>query len=254
MQVALRIAYDGKEFHGFQRQENASTVQGVLEEAVGEVNGGGTTIRAAGRTDAGVHAFGQIACFWPRVRVPMDRWPMALNRLLPNGIWVHEARAVPADFHPIRSAICKHYRYRIRRDYTGMPFLGNFAWHLVEPLDIERMQRTLELLRGKCDFGAFQVSGRPVASTVRTMYHAGLREDKRGLSIDFVADGFLYKMVRSIVGTLVEVGRGRMGRSEVESAMRARDRSLMGPTAPPHGLYLVSVHYPTPSRGIIDEG
>ena len=248
MPIVLTIAYDGTKFHGFQRQREEPTVQSVLEDALQRVNDGPTRIQGAGRTDAGVHAFGQVVSFSPRVAIPLDRWARALNGNLPQGIWVRDARRAPAGFHPVRWSIWKHYRYRIRTDDIGLPFLANFCWYLFRPLDVAAMSRASAHLVGRHDFAAFQVTGRPVQSTVRTMYRMEASCNGGLITLDFVADGFLYKMARGIAGTLAEIGTGAMTIEGMMSAKEMGDRSGMGPTAPGHGLFLVSVGYP---RGIL---
>ncbi len=244
MRIALTVAYDGTRFHGFQRQREEPTVQSCLEDALRTINGTAVVVRGAGRTDAGVHAFAQVVCFDPDVQIPLDRWPVAMNGLLPEGIWVKGARLVPGDFDPVGWASWKHYRYRIRLDDGGLPFLANFAWYLMRNLDLSEMERAARGLEGVRDFASFQVSGRPVKSTVRNMHRLVVTSDQSVVSIDMIADGFLYKMARSIVGTLVEVGLGRITPEDLWSARDAGDRSAAGPTAPGHGLFLIAVGYP----------
>ncbi len=252
--ILLTVAYDGTGFYGFQKQREEPTVQSVLHTALEEINRRPTQVRGAGRTDSGVHAFAQAVCFRPSVDIPVDRWPPALNRELPDGIWVKSAREVDADFDPLGWAHWKHYRYRIRRDDSGLPFLANYAWHLFGVLDTRAMQCAGEELTGERDFAAFQVTGRPVRSTVRNMYRLGITEDDHGYCVDLIADGFLYKMARSIVGTLVEIGRGGMTLRQMCDARDRGDRSSMGPTAPAHGLFLVRVGYEELDDGTIDAG
>ncbi|MFP4199875.1 MAG: tRNA pseudouridine(38-40) synthase TruA [Clostridia bacterium] len=241
--ILLTVAYDGSGFYGFQKQREEPTVQSVLHQALEKVNGRPTKALGAGRTDSGVHAFAQAVCFRPSVSIPVDRWPLALNRELPDGIWVKGAREVDDDFDPIERAHWKHYRYRIRRDDSGLPFLANYAWHLFDDLDTRAMKRAGSELRGERDFAAFQVTGRPVTSTVRNMYELRITEDHHGYCVDLIANGFLYKMARTIVGTLVEIGKGGMTLEEMCDARDRGDRSSMGPTAPAHGLFLVRVGY-----------
>ena len=244
MPIALTVAYDGTKFHGFQRQREEPTVQSVLEESLRRVNDGPTGIRGAGRTDAGVHALGQVVSFEPRVAIPLHRWPRALNGSLPRGIWVRDARWAPEGFRPVEWSTWKHYRYCMRTDDTGLPFLSEFCWYLFRPLDVGEMSRACAFLAGRRDFAAFQVTGRPVKSTVRTMYRIETNCIGGLVTVDFVADGFLYKMARSIAGTLAEIGKGTMTIEEMMAAQELGDRSRMGPTAPGHGLFLVSVGYP----------
>lgn len=241
--VKLTVAYDGGEFFGFQRQREEPTVQSVLEAILGNMAGRPVVVYGSGRTDSGVHAWGQVVCFRPPVAMSVDRWPRALNRLLPPSLVVRHAEVVPGDFDPVRWARWKHYRYRMSITDVLSPFEQRYVHHLWFDPDIDAMRRAASHLLGRRDFASLQVSGRPVNSTVRCMYQMSVTARDDLVMVDMVADGFLYKMARSIVGTLLEVGRGSMKAGDMQDILAARDRSLAGPTAPARGLYLMRVCY-----------
>ncbi|MFO8059291.1 MAG: tRNA pseudouridine(38-40) synthase TruA [Bacillota bacterium] len=242
-QLRLTIAYDGGEFYGFQRQREEPTVQSCLERALERINREPVRIRGAGRTDSGVHARGQVVCFRPAVTLPLQRWPEALNGLLPPSLVVVRVDRVPASFDPVRDARWKHYRYRVVAGGFRWPFEARFVHWVPYGLDVRKMQRAAARLLGRRDCAPFQVSGRPVRSTVRTIYQAAVTERDGVVSLDVVADGFLYRMARRIAGTLIEVGRGAIFPSDVDRIIGAGDRSLAGPTAPARGLCLMYVKY-----------
>ena len=242
-QVRLTVAYDGGEFYGFQRQREEPTVQSCLEDALEQINRVPVRIKGAGRTDSGVHASEQIVCFRPSVHVPLECWPQALNGMLPPSLVVREADVVSACFDPVRDARWKHYRYSTAVKRILSPFEYRYVHWVPHELDAGAMQRAAAALLGRRDCASFQVSGRPTKSTVRTLYQVGISRDDAVVRVDLVADGFLYKMARSIVGTLIEVGRGTISPSRMEHIVRAGDRSLAGPTAPAKGLCLMRVCY-----------
>lgn len=243
VQVRLTVAYDGGEFYGFQRQREEPTVQSCLEGALERINGGPVRIRGAGRTDSGVHAWGQVACFRPSVRLPLERWPEALNSMLPPSLVVREADQVPGVFDPVRDARWKHYRYRVAVGGFISPFEHRYLHWIPHQLDLGVMRRAAVGLIGRRDCACFQVSGRPVQSTVRSVYQLGITEGEGVVTVDLVADGFLYKMARRIVGTLIEVGRGAILLSNMDRIVDAGDRTPAGPTAPARGLCLMRVCY-----------
>ncbi|RPF42797.1 tRNA pseudouridine38-40 synthase [Thermodesulfitimonas autotrophica] len=241
---ALKVAYDGTHFHGFQKQPGLRTVQGVLEACLASLTRGACSVQGAGRTDAGVHAKGQVVSFccgdWP---IPVDRVVPALNGALPEDIAVLAAAEVPPGFHPRYDAVRKVYRYTIFRRAVRCPLARLYALHFPGPLDVARLAEAMDLLVGKHDFRAFQNTGRPVESAVRTLFTCRVQEDGDFLHLWFAADGFLYQMVRIIVGTLLEIGRGRLAPAVIGEALKSGERRLLGPTAPPHGLCLEEVHY-----------
>jgi tRNA pseudouridine38-40 synthase len=197
--IAMSVAYDGTSYAGFQRQPGQITIQQVLEEAVG------APVRGAGRTDAGVHALGQVVDFWYEGTVPTNRLPRALQ--LPDDIVAVAAWDVPDEFHAQKSAVGKQYRYLIWRDEVVSPFVARYTWHYPGPLDVAAMRAFAANLEGRHDFTPYSVTGRPVASGIRTVTRCEVAEQGAFLVVRVAADGFLYKMVRRIVGRLWEVGR-----------------------------------------------
>ncbi len=242
-QVRLTVAYDGGEFYGFQRQREEPTVQSCLESVLKRINRGTVRIKGAGRTDSGVHAWGQVVCFRPLVSLPLQSWPEALNSRLPPSLVVREADLVSVAFDPVRDARWKHYQYRVSVGRLLSPFEYRYSHWVHHGLDVGVMRTAAGRLLGRKDCASFQVTGRPVHSTVRTIYQAAITEEGHGVRIDLVANGFLYKMGRRIAGTLIEVGRGAISLPDMDRIVDARERSLAGPTAPAKGLCLMRVCY-----------
>jgi len=245
--IKLTLAYDGTDYAGWQVQSGPVTVQGVVEKALAEITGQTIRATASGRTDAGVHALGQVVGFRADTHLLPEVWVRALNARLPSDVAVVEAAAAPEGFHAIRDAVDKRYRYTIHNGPCRDVFRRRYCWHYPSTLDVDAMARAAGCLRGRHDFASFQSSGAPRATTVRTVSDLLVtRGEEAGgpwLMIEIEADGFLYNMVRAIVGTLVEVGRGAQPESWVAEVIEARDRSAAGPTAPPQGLTLVRVRY-----------
>ncbi|MBO8141978.1 MAG: tRNA pseudouridine(38-40) synthase TruA [Firmicutes bacterium] len=245
--VRCVVEYDGTGFLGFQRQPRGPTVQGALEEAILALTGERVRVLGAGRTDAGVHALGQVVSFKTESRIPLDRWPWALNSRLPQAVAVKQADAADPGFHPRRDAIAKVYRYTIWNARFPSPFWARYAWHLPAPLDVDAMRRAAGYLVGRRDFAAFRAAGStPVRSTERHLMDLDVERQGEGgerVVITARADGFLYHMARNIVGTLVLVGQGRRPPEWVGQVLASRRRELAGPTAPAHGLCLLRVDY-----------
>ncbi len=242
--IRLTIAYDGTEYHGFQRQTPPiKAVQNVLEKVLEQVFGDTIELAAAGRTDAGVHAYGQVVNFFTDGSIPIDRVTRAVNGLLPPDITVKEASEAARDFSALHSARRKTYQYRILQGDTPDPFRRNFAWHIRQPLDTSAMATAAEMLLGRHDFSAFRAAGGAPMSPVRTMDIANVQREDDEIHLIFRADGFLYHMVRNIVGTLANIGRGTIPPAEIAAILAAKDRRRAGATAPAAGLYLVSVEY-----------
>lgn len=245
--VKLTIAYDGSNYSGWQRQKQYKTVQEQIENKLSLISGEKIVIHGAGRTDARVHAWGQVASFKTGRQMEPLAWQRALNSMLPEDIVIIAAEEVAGDFHARYSAKNKHYRYRILFSPYPWPFERNYAWHIFYKLNLDAMQKAAALLVGKHDFSSFQATGSHVQSSVRQIEKLAFNFKGEILEMDFVADGFLRHMVRNIVGTLVEVGRGKLVPADLSGILEARDRSQAGPTAPPQGLYLISVSYPSNS-------
>lgn len=293
----MTVAYDGTLYAGWQVQLRRQTIQGMLEKAIAQVCRERVRVTGSGRTDSGVHAIGQVASFslgqW---RAGPDELTRALNSKLPPDISIRRIVETADDFHAIRDARGKRYRYQLRIGGARDAFEYRYRWHLPGPIDIDAIRQAAELIRGKQDFASFQAAGSDRKTTVRdvraldiipqeviitahgsgpmaqttnlagTSTHAeattpteattpagagqgGWESTPRHIAIEVEADGFLYNMVRNIVGSLVEVGRGKYPPQWIADVIAARDRTVAGPTAPPHGLFLLWVNYPNhPAR------
>jgi len=242
MRVRAVVAYDGTGYCGFQRQANALTVQAALEAALAQVTQERVTVLAAGRTDAGVHAAGQVIAFDTAWRHRVGDLQRALNAVLPADIAVQEVDECAPGFHPRYDARSRHYRYTLYNAPVRCPLTRRYSLHVATPLDVAAMQRAAQSLVGEHDFATF---GRPPQGeiTVRHVLMAEWGGEPLWLTFDIEANAFLYRMVRSIVGTLLQVGQGGMGLGEFVAALASCDRSRAGPTAPPHGLCLIEVRY-----------
>jgi tRNA pseudouridine38-40 synthase len=235
----LRVAYDGTAYAGWQVQRNATTVQGVLEQAAERLNGEPTRIRGAGRTDAGVHARGQAARFQTPRALTAARVPHALNAFLPEDIVVVGADEVAPEFQPIAHAREKHYRYTLRVAAVPDPFDFRYVLRIEQPPDVDAMRAAAARLVGRHDFAAFEKSGSPRESTVRTLSRLDLVTQAEYIHIDLVANGFLYGMARNLAGTLLRVGQGTLSAQSVTPV----ERSCAGPCLAPSGLCLTRVVY-----------
>lgn len=272
--LKLTLAYDGTPFVGWQRQPNGVSIQALVEDALAPLEGRRVAIVGAGRTDAGVHALGQVASCRVATRLDVGSLRRALNARLPAAIRVLRVEEAPDGFHARYWARAKTYTYRALAGPIADPFLRALAWHVPHALDVEAMRAALAPLVGRHDFAAFQGAGSAVRDTRRTLQCADLEETPwRGLFGDgqaapdegrllvwrFTGDGFLRHMVRNIVGTVVETGLGRRRPDEMSALLASRDRRSAGPTAPAHGLTLVSVDYggppdPAAAPAFDDEG
>lgn len=242
--VCCIVEYDGTDFFGFQRQPDRVTVQGAVEDALGNLTGTETAIHGAGRTDAGVHALGQVFHFQSDTNIPIERWPLALNSRLPEAIVVKEARLVPPEFHARKSATSKIYSYKIYNAPMPSVFTNRYALHVRQPLDVGAMGRAAATIVGRRDFAAFRATGStPVHTTVRHLTRLDVEAKGAFIAITAQADGFLYHMVRNIVGSLLLIGQGRRHPEWLLDVVQKGDRKLAGPTAPAHGLCLVEVKY-----------
>ena len=243
----ITLSYDGTDFSGFQSQAHVRSVQGELEAALAELEGTRVVVHGAGRTDAGVHALGQVASFKLANPIAVNDLFRALNAKLPEDIRVLSAEEAAAGFNARFHARSKVYRYRISNTRVMSPFQRRYAWHISRALDLNAMQQAARELAGEHDFRSFQAVGGTVRSTVRTISRSNWTEEPltggRLLTYEVAGTGFLKHMVRTIVGTLVEVGDGRRSPDSVRALVASRNRAAAGPTAPPSGLYLVRVDY-----------
>lgn len=241
--ICLTIAYDGSAYHGFQRQLNALTIQQVLEQKLKRLFGHPLTIHGAARTDAGVHAYGQVISFKTSGTIPVERIPLAARSVLPTDIVVYRAVEAEPEFHARISATSKLYRYQILNQLLPDPLLRKYVWHFRGPLAIEPMQEALQHIIGCHDFSAFRATGGATISPVRRLIKADCRQNGKMIEFNFHGSGFLYHMVRNIVGTLVDIGIGKKRADDMLRILQSGDRGQAGATAPPNGLYLQEVYY-----------
>ena len=243
-QLKLTIAYDGTRFVGWQRQAEGESIQGLLEQVLARFEGAPVTVHGAGRTDAGVHALGQAASVSVAFDHDVRTLARALNAQLPEDVRVLDVSEAPPGFHARFSATAKTYRYQIRAGVVAPPFDRAFVWQLPEALDVGAMDRAARVLLGTHDFSAFQSAGSDTRDAVRTLTRSEVAPGDGGLvRYEVSGNGFLRHMVRAIVGTLVEVGRGRWSAADVAGILAGADRGVAGATAPAHGLVLVRVDY-----------
>ena len=244
--MKLTVAYDGTRFCGWQRQDNGPTIQAALEDAFQPLLGVTPTVHGAGRTDAGVHALGQIASVEAGTPHPAAAILRALNIRLDPDIRVLAVEEMPRGFHARFDAIGKTYRYRLATAAVVSPFAHRYVWHVPQPLDAAAMQLAARALLGRHDFSAFQSTGSEAVDPIRTLNRLDVRRQDDELVVEVHGDGFLRHMVRAIVGTLVDVGAGRRDPASLPALLASRDRGQAGDTAPAQGLTLVSVDYPEP--------
>ncbi|NPV54034.1 MAG: tRNA pseudouridine(38-40) synthase TruA [Firmicutes bacterium] len=241
--IRLVMEYDGAAYSGFQLQAGVRTIQGELEKALLSILKEPVRVTGAGRTDAGVHALGQVVNFRTSSRIPVDKFPLALNSILPPDIRIIDASEVDVGFHARYDAKSKVYCYKIQIGPHASAFLRNYAYHVPLELDLDRMRAASECLVGRHDFRSFAASGGGAKTFEREVRILEWARDGRIITMTIEADGFLYNMVRIIVGTVLRVGSGREAPEWVKGVLDARDRRVAGPTAPARGLYLVCVRY-----------
>jgi tRNA pseudouridine38-40 synthase len=239
----LLVQYDGTNYSGWQIQPRLPSIQGVMKAAIEKVTRESVTVTGSGRTDAGVHARGQVANFRCGLQMAPEAWLRALNALLPADIRVLRAARAPSAFHAQHDAQAKIYRYYIFTGPILPPWESRYSWHWPRPLQFEEMQKAAALLLGRHDMRSFTTSGSTVKEFVRHVIHSQFQVRKPHLIYRIEADGFLQHMVRSIVGTLIEVGSGRFTVADFGSILAACDRRKAGRTAPPQGLFLERVRY-----------
>lgn len=240
----LTLEYDGTDFHGWQRQNSRRTVQGDIEAAIRTMTGEAVSLFGSGRTDAGVHALGQVAHFRCDTRLEAATFHKGLNSLLRNDIVVLTCREAPETFHARYDVIDKTYEYHILNRQWPSALHARYAWFIAKSLDTDAMTAACKQLEGRYDFSAFEGAGSPRAHSERTVFESGLSHGDHGLLMFRIrADGFLRYMVRNIIGTLVEIGLGKRTPSDITAILASKDRNQAGPTAPPQGLFLVQVRY-----------
>lgn len=245
MRVKLIVEFDGTDYAGWQRQENAMTVQQRLEEALARLFGRPVTVQGASRTDAGVHAAGMVCHFDVETRIPAERIAYALNFTLPRDIRVKDSQEVAACFHARFDARAKWYRYTIYNHKHAGALNRRTVAHVPVALDVDRMREALTSLLGRHDFAAFAASGSVVKDTVREIYVAELQKNGDTIVLDLIGSGFLYNMVRIIAGTLMDIGRGKLESDAFEAMLTTGSRLKGGVTAPPQGLILQRIYYDT---------
>lgn len=241
--IKIILEYDGTNYNGYQRQVNCATIQGTLEKALSEICSEKIEIIGCSRTDSGVHAKAYVANFFTNSKIPSEKFCFAINQKLPKDIVVLESNEVDSDFHARFSCNGKTYCYTIiNRKFPSAIFRNN-CFHVSKPLDMEKMIAASKMMIGKKDFNAFKNTGTEVSSTIRTITDISIKKDDDFIKIYVTGDGFLYNMVRIIVGTLVEIGLSIKRSEVIETAFIEKDRTILGKTAPPQGLSLEEVFY-----------
>ena len=243
MNIKLTVEYDGTHYHGWQVQASGETVQSVLETAVSTLVGRPTRVIGSGRTDAGVHALGQVANFKSDKELHPYRVHRALNALTPEDVTIRSVEIVPDSFHARRHGRSRVYEYRILNRPSPSPFHLKFAWHVHDRLDIAAMREAITCLQGEHDFSSFRAAGCDAAHPVRTIYHASLSSRDELIVFSVEATAFLRHMVRNLTGTLIEVGRRQRTPQSFAELLESRDRTQAGVKAPARGLFLIEVKY-----------
>jgi len=242
--IRFLLEYDGTRYHGWQRQRGDLSIQQVLEEALQRLTGAEVSLIASGRTDAGVHALGQVANFHTASPIPLKAFHEGLNSMLPYDIAVLKAEEAPPEFHARKSALSKTYEYRILNRPSRSPLHHHYGGWLAHKLDLQALDAAAALLPGRHDFSAFRASGSGNLNPVRQVLAARWQTHPGGwLRFTITATGFLRGMVRSLVGTMVEIGKGKAAPELLAELLKSGERRLAGPTAPAQGLYLVEVVY-----------
>ena len=241
--IFLKIAYDGSSYHGFAYLPNKKTIEGCIIDAIEIITGERITIIGASRTDAGVHAYGNVAVFDTKSSIPPEKFANALNSKLPDDIRIIESCEVPGDFHPRRWKTEKTYEYRILNTVIPIPTERLYTCHSSYELDINKMNDAAKYLVGEHDFGSFCSAGSQTLSHVRTIQSVEIIKKENIITIRVTGGGFLYNMVRIIAGTLMDVGRGKIKPDEMKEIINKKDRTYAGPTAPPQGLFLMDIKF-----------
>ena len=241
--IKLIIEYNGKKFNGWQKQPDKPNIQGEIENAIYEITGEKIDLIASGRTDAGVHSLGQTANFKTSSEIPIEKIPLAINSKLKKSIVIKSAQEVEERFHARYNCISKKYRYIINNSQEGSAIYRDLEYHMPIKLNVNNMEKAIKYFEGEHDFRGFKSTGSNNKNTTRTIYKAEIKQDGERIIIEFTGNGFLYNMVRIMVGTLVEVGLGKIKPEEIDEIIKSKDRTKAGKTLPAHGLYLVEVNY-----------
>ena len=241
--LLVKLKYNGSAYVGWQVQKNGKSVQSCVQDAVEKLYGVRADVTGCSRTDSGVHANGYCFCFTPPYEVEPFKAVAALNFALPDDMGVYDCIKVPDDFHPRYSAVAKEYIYKIYGGRPRNPFLNGLAYHYIGELDTDAMNDAAKEFVGRHDFRSFMANGSKITDTFRTVYYCSVMKADDCVQIRICADGFLYKMVRIIVGTLLAVNEQKIDKNQISYIISARDRSAAGKTAPPQGLYLNRVFY-----------
>lgn len=237
------VAYDGTDYHGWQFQDNAETIEGELNRAISELTGKRIEVIGASRTDAGVHGLCNLAVFDSDMNIPPEKYAYALNTKLPEDIRIRESVQVEDDFHPRKRKVSKTYRYAIDCEEFPNPMKTRYACYTYGKLDVELMKRGAKALVGEHDYTSFCSVNSTALSNVRTIYDISISRNNEDIFIDVTGNGFLYNMVRIIAGTLMEVGRGRIAPEDIINILEAKDRTKAGPTAVACGLTLLNIDW-----------
>lgn len=243
--IKLTVAYDGTLYHGFQKQRGTglSTIQESLEQALSLLTQEEITVHGSGRTDAGVHAFGQVVNFQSQTQIPVEKLPLAVNSILPRDIRVLDCENVEQGFHARFAAKRKTYCYKLYNGRHMSPFWRLYAFHVPIKLDVAKMQEAAESFIGTHDFQGFCAKEAVVTDFTRTVFDCQVRQADEMITFQVTGNGFLWNMVRIMMGTILEIGAGKRTPDDVPMLLTAGERTLSGMTVPPHGLYLVSVEY-----------
>ena len=245
--IKLTIEYEGTKYHGWQRQKNLLSIQGILEEKISQITQEKISLNGSGRTDAGVHALGQVASFKTNSSIPLLELPFILNRILPLDIRIKKVERVDNNFHARFSAVSKNYHYYVlnsnqNNNYLSI-FLRNYVYCIYKDINLEEMKKASNFLQGEHDFTSFACSGSKIRNRKRTIKDISIIKKGNIFCFHLKADAFLYKMVRSIVGTLMEVGQGKINYLEIKKILEAKNRKMAGKTVPAKGLFLMKVNY-----------
>ncbi|WP_066502371.1 tRNA pseudouridine(38-40) synthase TruA [Abyssisolibacter fermentans] len=241
--VKLIIEYDGTMYNGWQKQPDCNTVESEIEKAIYKITKAEVKIYGSGRTDRGVHAYGQVCNFYTNSKIPCEKMKMGFNSVLPKDIVIKYAEDMDSEFHSRYHAVGKQYRYRLYNDRVRRPLLENRAYHVYKKLDLDKMKIATKYFLGTHDFESFMSKGSSAKTTIRTIHSLDMVHKDEYVEFRIKGDGFLYNMVRIIIGTLVDVGLNKKEPEDIINIIEAKDRRKAGKSAPAHGLYLYEVYY-----------